>query len=417
MAPRACAIVFLFAIQAWVTDLTYRNGARTPYSVVMIVTALLQTLALLSLYRSLSQVSPSRIALIWIGSGAAAMTALSFVTANTNIDASAYVGYGKLPRFSDAYDPPQHLFAGNGFQIINVNWGSRLPPLDYGPLWLLLDRILLSRAGTFAQALLALRAENVVLFSAFLFCLWRLRVHRATVAVVALNPALYYYYVIQVHNDVLAILLVVVGMVIAERRPWLGAIVAGGAGLVKVPFAAFATFAFAGRRSAPLSLWLFALAIGITALGSALFGGWHYLHAMIGVGRFQLLQRADTLHMLGILLHLCVAVVAGAATVVALLTGRFIVPAAYSFCAVSTILYPWYLGWCIPYALRIPRFTGVFFISLPIIMHIVDPHFSLSETRAFALVDLFFVLILAFVVRHAWSTGRPLGSRGKVPAG
>jgi hypothetical protein len=411
----ASTIVMLFALQVRITDLTYRDGTRPVYSAIMVLTAILQSIALFALYRSLATKRKWHASMLV--AAVAAMMLLSFFAANIDIDASAYVGYAKLPSFAAAYAPPDVRFHGGGFEVINTNWGSRLPRLVYGPLWLMYDRVTVGHASDYATALAILRAFNVLWLLALLLAIRRLRAGQETVAIVALNPALYFYYVIEAHNDLLPILLVTVGMAIARRRPLLGAIVAGASGLMKLTFVLIATFAYAGREKPRQCLAYLCVVIAITTVGSVLFGGGNYLHAMTIVGHDQIASRSDASHAVGAILHACVAAVAVIATIAAMFGGIFLAPATYSFSAISTIIYPWYLGWCIPYALRVQSFAAVFFIGLPALSHLIDPHFSLYPAHTFAILDAYYIVIIVLVFRFAalFRNRRPAAVADSIP--
>ncbi len=393
------ALVLLYAAQVAAATTSHRVGTGPVFSLVMLVTGALQSLVLLALYRGLAGTSARASA--WLVAGAAALLVLSLLCADTDVDASAYVGYAKLASFHDAYRPPAMAFGGD-LAVINANWGARLPALDYGPLWLLVDRLAAGAAPSYAAALLVLRLCNAVFLLALLAALRRLGFARPLLAVVALNPMLWFYYVVQAHNDLMAILLVVAGAALARRRPLLGALVAGAAGLVKITFVALAVLAYAGRRAPRTTIAYLALAVAAAAALSAAFGGADYLHAMLSAGHQQIAARSDALHAVGVVLHLCVAAVAGIALLWAVLRGEFVWPATYGFSAISTILYPWYFGWCIPYALRVPRFAAAFFITLPALAHALDPHFSLYERHTFAVLDPYYAVVLALVARHLW---------------
>jgi hypothetical protein len=400
----ALALVALYAAQVVAAGLSHRDGIGPLFALVMLVTGGLQSLALLALYRALGAQTSRPTA--WLVAGAAGMALLSLVCANTDIDAYAYVGYAKLPAFHDAYRPGALAFAGNGFEVINAYWGARLPALDYGPLWLLFDRLTVGPAPTYAAALLILRACNLIFLLGLLAALRGLGFGRPLLAVVALNPMLWFYYVVQAHNDLLAILLVVAGAALARRRPLLGALVAGGAGLVKITFVAIAVLAYAGRRKPATTVLYLALSVALTGAVSAAFGGADYLHAMLSAGHQQVAARSDLVHLVGVALHACLALVAAGALVVAIVRGEFAAPATFGFSAISTILYPWYFGWCIPYAVRIPRFTAAFFILLPALAHALDPHFSLYERHTFAVLDPYYALVLFLIARHLWQVYR-----------
>ena len=391
------AIVVLYAVQIWIADLTAAGGPHVVYGAIMVAAGALQSLALFGFYRVLSACDvPIN---HWIAGSVIAMVLLSVVNAaNTDIDASAYIGRAKLAAWHDAYRPPPVSFHGQGFDIINVQWGPQLPANVYGPLWLLIDRLVVRHIPTYAAALLSLRLCNVAILLGMLAALGALRQPRGIIAVIALNPMVYFYYVVQAHNDLLAVALVVAGMAIAQRRPLLGALAASTAGLVKILFVALATFAYAGRRDLRFSLLAFGLSAGLVLLISALFGGSDYFAAMYTMGIKQIAARADTAHLTSIVLHVIAAGIAVVAFLWAFVGGRFGAPATYSYAAISTIIYPWYLGWCTPYALRVSTFTAMFFISLPALGHLIDPHFPLFARHSFAVVDLCLVALILWAV-------------------
>jgi hypothetical protein len=391
------AIVVLFGVQVWAAGDSVRRGPTALHAVLMFGTGILQSAALHALHRAL-RARGVRIAGPLVAAGIVALLLLCAVCADTDVDASAYVGYAKLDTFHQAYRPPPVTFAGNGFEVITTNW-PRLVPLVYGPLWLLEDRLVVGHAPTFAVALGILRAINAVFLIGLLFALRRLGFDRATIAVVALNPMLYFYFIVQAHNDLAPILLVVTGMAVAKRRPLLGALIAGAAGFVKIAFVAIAVLAYAGRRAPRTVLAYLALSLAATIAVSALFGGSDYLRAMAQVGHEQVAARVDALHLLTGVLHTAVAAIAAGALLLAIARARFIAPAAYSFSAISTIVYPWYLGWCIPYALRVPAFAATFFIVLPAVAHVIDPHFTLYQTHTFAVLGPYYIAVVALVAR------------------
>lgn len=401
------AVVALYAAQVWATNDSAHGGPRAGHVAIMLGTGLLQSLALLALYRALHGAAIRR-ARMFLAVGVAVMLLLSAACTNTDDDAAAYVAYAKLPTAASAYAPPPDAYSGNGFDrngfdVIPKTW-PELPPLVYGPVWLGLDRLVAGRAPTYAMALALLRGANALYLIGLLVALRRLGFGAATLAVAALNPMLYFYFIVQAHNDLLAILLVAAGMVIARRRPVLGALVAGAAGLVKIAFMPIAVLAYAGRLGARTTIALFAGVSAAAVAISALAGGAPYFRAMAAVGHTQIATRTDTLHLAAVILHAGVALVAAGALGAAVLRNAYAAPAAYSFSAISTIGYPWYLGWCIPYALRVPGFAALFFIWLPAIAHAIDPHFALLPQRTFALLvpyDLAIIVLVALHLRRA----------------
>lgn len=387
------AIVALYGAQVWAAH-DSGNDPKAVHAAVMIGCGLLQSALLLWLFNALRG-RPVRFVLLSTLPAIVLLAVLSGIASNTDDDASAYMAYAKLPSFADAYAGPQQpSFSGGGFERIAQIW-PRLPPLVYGPLWLAADRFLIGHAPTYDAALAILRGVNAVLIGLLAFALRRAGCDPATVAIAAVNPMLWFYFVIQAHNDLAPIVLIVAGIAIARTRPLLGTLVAAVAALIKIVFIALAALPSAGRRRWHVVLGYWATAIILVAAISWAFGGAPYMHAMALVGRTQIATRTDAAHLLASILHLAVAAVAAVAIVAAIARNVFVAPATYAFAAISTIVYPWYLGWCIPYAVRIPSFAATFFISAPAVAHLIDPHFSLSPSRSFAVLPLYYVVVIA----------------------
>jgi hypothetical protein len=200
-------------------------------------------------------------------------------------------------------------------------------------------------------------------------------------------------------------------MAMVHRYPIAAAIVAGSAGLVKISFLLVSPTAYVGRRSFSAAVGLLALGIAVTVLGSALFGGTAYYEAIVASGGRKLFARSDLSHTVGTILRAAAALASMAALIYAAVRRRFIAAGTYGFAALGPIVYPHYLGWCVPYALRATTFTAAFFISLPALSRIIDPRESLYPSHVFAVAD---VGVLAVVVWAAISFRQVL--RERVPS-
>jgi hypothetical protein len=409
VAATIAGVLTLYAVQLFAEHRAYPNAPHLWERVIIIATACAQTLLLYLFYRNSEGVRSYR---SLIGLGVAVFTFLSVIVAvDPNWDIAAYIGYGKAATWGEAYHPVPVTYHNHGFEQINAEWGPRLPGLVYGPLWLAVDRLLVTNAPTYAIAQLILRVFNAALLLAIFALLLRLKIPGRIVALVALNPALYTYYVVQAHNDLLPIALVIAAMAMAKRYPIVAAIVAGSAGLVKISFLLVSPTAYVGRRSFSVAVGLFALGVAVTVLGSVLFGGTAYYEAMVATGGRRLFERSDLSHTIGTLLRAAAALVSVAALIYAAVRRRFIAAGTYGFAALGPIIYPHYLGWCVPYALRATTFTAAFFISLPALSRIIDPRVSLYPSHEFAVVD---VGLLAVVVWAAVSFFQVL--RDRVPS-
>lgn len=368
-------VVALYCGEAWLgVHRALRNEHFDPiYSAAIVLVTALQSVALFTLYRS-TRIETAFRKRLWGAAAVAAIAIVSLVNINPQGgqgDANAYIGYAKLPSLGEAYAPQPHDF-GDAFAEVR-HWGRALPPCDYGPLWLAFNRITIGSTVSTTQAMLVMRLFNIALLFGLLIAMWRLGIASEIILLAAINPMLWYYYVMQAHNDALAIVLVVAGMSVARRWPWIGAVIAGAAGLVKINFLAIAIAGLVGRRSLRTSLVQIGIIVVIVALGSAFFGGIPYVRAVLGIGHMQAFTHTGALYWAGVALHAAVFIIALIATIAAIF-GRFKAPASYSFIGTGGIVSSWYVGWCIPYALRIPRFLPVFFITLPLVAQLLlDP--------------------------------------------
>jgi hypothetical protein len=394
-AALAFALTALFAVQVWITDLAYRREATFQdlnawHAAAMFGTGVLQTLALFAVYRLL-HARREDVRAIVVG-GAAAMSILALSSANTYPDPLAYMGYAKLTHFGEAYAPPRAVFPP-AFHQVNARWGTRLVPLDYGPLWLAFDRFAVGRARSVPEALFILRAFNLAALAVLFAAILRLGAGPAPFALAALNPALYYYYVVQAHNDLMPIVLVVLGMLVARRNLPAGAFVAGCAGLMKVTFGLVALVAAPPHLGRTRAVAYLAVIVAVVCAGSMLFGGSPYLHALGGIGGVQLQTAAGTQFALRFAVHAFLTIVTIAATLAALFFSTFVAPAAYAFAGVAPIIEPNYLGWGVPYALRSPGFAAFYFATLPAIAHLIDAWFPLDPRSPYAIQDAFGALL------------------------
>jgi hypothetical protein len=397
-AAFAAAIVLLLALQVWITGLAYRHSGGTwqdlslLQSMLMVASGALQTVLLVALYRTMQR--PMRSDMAMMLAGAFLMLVLSFASANTYPDALAYIAYAKMAHFTNAYAPVPIRFHGGGFEGITARWGFRLPALDYGPLWLIVDRLTIGRAPTLSAAFFELRVWNALWLFALFGTLRALRIAPATLAVAILNPALYYYYIVQAHNDLFGILLIVAGMLVARRFPLLGAFVAGSAGLVKITLALVALIACSSRARALDRLAFFCVVTAVVAGGSFVFGGESYIHALTSIWHAQTNTAAGPVRIARIAVHASLAAIAIAAAFLGLFGKRFSPLATYTFGTLAPVAEPNYLGWCTPYALRIPNFAGLFFSSLPAIAHLIDAWFPIYAPNPYAIQDWYCALLL-----------------------
>jgi hypothetical protein len=318
----------------------------------------LQSYALLALYRA----RPSR-ALVACGAGI--LLAMSFCApVLSSFDPYGYVHNALLGIRS--YLPPATPFPGE-YHVIDL-WFGRPTATLYGPLWLAIVRIVTIAAPTLLTKLLALRAFNLALYAVLIVLIRALGLPRRTSVVIALNPGLMFQVVANAHNDIIAIDLIVAAAALARRFPAAAFGTIAVAGLVKLPFAVLGLPVLSAVHSRPLRYAGCAAAIIATLLGSWFGGGAAYAHALTA--------HAFVSHEQNIL-HLVPILAALAALAVAVLGGRrlmnavWIIPSLGAFG--NPFLFPWYLTWSIPYALRSRRIIGFLLVAFPFVSALMMP--------------------------------------------
>jgi hypothetical protein len=316
--------------------------------------------ALIALYLALRGRKPPRGALLAIGLASAAMLAAALRTwATTSQDLYLYVGFAHLG--SAAYLPPAVPFAGE-FRAVNELWGLPMLPAAYGPLWIALSRATLLAGPTLAAQVEAFRCLGALCFVASAALVFALRRDAGILALFALNPALVEQYVADGHNDILALALVL-GAFLAVRRNVtlaLGLVVAAGA--TKLPFALLGGLAFATLPQPRLRLLPAALALLLALGATLLFSGGRYFAAAAHVMNVYIFDNG-----VSAATRFAAATVALVALVAALALRRFDRGASWSFLAFGTELFPWYVGWGIPYALLENSWLAVYLLSLPLV--------------------------------------------------
>jgi len=335
--------------------------------------ALVQSAVLYALYRGLRGRVPSVLERAGLIAAAIAMLAIA-LDARTllSFDPYAYAGYAKLG-LAASYAPPATPFAG-AFGAVNVVWGAPMPSSLYGPLWIMIDRLVAGDAGTLAGAIVALRLLEVAAFVAVVFALAGRGAGAAVLALFALNPAVYAMYVANAHNDLLGVAFVMIALALAARAPLAAAVCVALAGLVKLPLAATALVVFAGRGDVRRRLVWVGVAALLTVAGSLLLGGGDYVHAMMfrlhdGTTRRGLNVLTATVLKFGLI------VVAVSALLAAFARGRVWRSASWSFIALSSLVYSWYLAWSLPYAALERGALAAYLVLLPLVAAAMEPAF------------------------------------------
>lgn len=351
-----------------------------------------QTLCLYLIYRTFTAQSSDASAKVSLAVSIVAMIFVSLQVKFTSADIYAYIGYAKLGL--SAYAPPTRLFAGD-FSIINAQWGNPMLPCVYGPLWVGVSKLAVMWSSTLSQAILALRLLNLVTLGLLILCVANIRKDYGVLALFAINPAIYYSFVIMGHNDLFAVLLVVAAMAVIARRPVLGAALAAASGLVKISFLFISALVFVYDQALKKRLLFFGLAVVGCLLVSWWFGGKSYF---LDVVRQAHSDTDHEVYPLGIALLQLMVAVEIVAVIVAVGFGRFFRSAAWSFCALPVRISSTYLAWSLPYAIRAKSYTATFLILWTLVLSTVGSTVYGSPWRVRELAMLCIVLYVAFDV-------------------
>ncbi len=329
---------------------------------------------------------------------AAIMSAVSLGSRGlTSSDLYAYVAYAE--RGIGAY----HAFAiapDGPLAIVGHLWVFEMLPAAYGPAWLWIVHALAGRTSI-DTSILVLRLFSVASLVAVLLALRALGLSGKIVALVALDPAIYEQYVVDGHNDLLGIALLLWARVLARRGFPVAAIAAAAAaGACKAPFLALAPLAFFDAPALRTRLTGAGLAVASGVAASLAFGGIAYPRAIATVAAIfpasaepggALLPRMTLCATLGLIL----------AAVLARRTGW---PGSWSFVSLGSLVFPWYVIWGVPYAVLDPRRAVPFLASFPIAA------FALSTTYgpswALAPLEVALAIAAALIAYRRWRAPR-----------
>lgn len=345
----------------------------------MLLTGLLQTYALVALYRT----GCSQAFLI---AGALALLAMSMAApALTSADVYSNVGYALLGK--EAYAPPARPFATE-FWPINAWWGTPIVPAPYGPLWIAIVTAVTAAIPAMLGKILALRALGAFLLAVVAIALRALGLPRRVLVITLLNPALAMQFVANAHNDAAAVAILACGATAARRFPIAAAASIAVSALIKLPYAALGLPILTAVKPLPRRIGHAVLSIA-AALGiSAWAGGGAYLqslayHLRVATGYHAWHVAAETIG--GLLL---VGAMLGLRR---LRTGVWLIPQIGSLH--PAFVYPWYAIWSFPYALARRRVLAYLLVWFPFVTVLVDQHLM----RAWTLLVVFpLTLVVVF---------------------
>ena len=341
------------------------NDIAERYRTEFALLVLLETGCLIALYYGLARPTRTNVAIALAGTLLACADAVT-ARAASSADMYAYVGFTLLG--THAYAPQGGAFAGE-YSLINAWWHTPLVSAPYGPLWLAAA----AGAGAFGHTLFAkivvLRLLGVLALLGTAGVLAALKIPPRIVALVALNPALIFEFIANVHNDLFAVLLLLLARYATGRGAVLGGtILAAAAGLVKLPFLLFAALAFVPLSSPLRRLRAYGITLALGLSVSWFAGGRPYLAAL-----HRAADEGSGGHALAALLGASTIVKAVAVGSIALaLGGGFVEGCAWTLPALSALVHPWYLCWTFPYAVGSQTALRNVAVALPIAMLVTD---------------------------------------------
>jgi hypothetical protein len=324
-----------------------------------------------------------------------------FVPALSSMDTYAYAGYAKLG-MAHAYAPPARFFHGT-FAAIDHLWGRPIVACVYGPLWVLLNQLIAGSAQTLGQAVFIERLIGIAAYGTLLLALRILKISGATIAIVAINPMLVNQFIANGHNDMIGVALVLFALAAVAEMPFLAALLVACAGLVKITLLALGFVVFAGPGRLPQRAAYVALAI-VLALGTSLaFGGSAYAHTLFhhGLSVNRATQLTSSIVMTRTLAAFALGILA-----LGFVRGDILRAGAWPFCALTGLIYPWYLIWGLPYALRARAAAGHYLILLPIVAAALQTDFIDQHAHQYVLAAIVALLAATAVFALLPKSGR-----------
>jgi hypothetical protein len=344
--------------------------AHSPAGLAVGACTLIETLAGIALYRAGRGKRFGRATGALVAGAAATMIVAAILTpALTSFDLYTYAGTAHV---ADAYAAPRHAFVGD--LIIS--------PSPYGPVWLIVAKLAVAPFSTLAGQLTALRCLGATSLIACALAVRALKYSAAEVALVALNPGLIDSFVLDGHNDVIAVALVLWAIASQRRVPALGIVCAILAGGMKLPFIAIGALGFAAGRDLRGRLVGAAAIVAGGVAVSALLGGSEYLAAMGSTARVFRFAVADPATNA---VHGLLALSALAAIIAAVVAKRYWPSASWSFVALTVACFGWYAAWGLPYAVLERRWLAAFLLSLPGLTFFLSTVYAITPVQNWAL--------------------------------
>ncbi len=291
--------------------------------------------------------------------------------------ATGILGFG-------AYAPPTGALAASIYGPI-----SKIVPLGgviYGPLWVGIDVVETWFGSSVFEKIYALRFWNVGLILGLVQIMRASRLTPAVILSVVLNPALWFYTVVNPHADIQGLILLATAFYFARNFKIVPAAIALiAAGLIKLPFVIIGGAILMPIKSPAKRIAVWVLAIGAVAAISYVIPGHAYATDLV---KFAAAKTQSHVISKWVFFVPVVAV----AMLGLVLFGKRAGGISLFFSQAGPIAAPWYLYWGVTYAIA-SGFGEFYLVSLPLLATLSEDMFEL-----FFLVKFLIVIVAAIVL-------------------
>jgi hypothetical protein len=232
----------------------------------------------------------------------------------------------------------------------------------YGPLWTQFDVVIGSFGHSLHDKLIAFRVANAILIVCAALAVRAMRYSRPAQVAFALNPMLWFYFVVNGHNDMLPTTLCLLAVATARRYPGAAITLVAAAGSFKISYLLIGCFAFMRIRSRRNAILFATATVAIALILSWLVAGNAYFEQLIGFVHYTRDANDKTSKVISTGMALAVVAVAGSA----LFFRRAHPMAVWLFPLASPGPEPWYFAWGLPYAAVVRRGFLTTLLLLPL---------------------------------------------------
>lgn len=303
--------------------------------------------------------------------------------------------------FFYAYTSTLGLDAYNGEPVsLNSPYHFLLPnvPLTgsiYGPLWTEFNAFTASFGTTLYEKIIVLRIASAGFLVLAALLVRNLNLPRRAQIAFVLNPMLWFYFVVNAHNDLLAIALCLSAIAIVRRHPRFAVALIATAGAVKISFLVIGCCVFARLRSRAKILFASIASVLFSLLISWIVGGNRYFGNLLGYAHGRNAGRAPDVQVLAAAMATCALLVIGSTV----LTRRIYPAVAWIFPLAAPLAFPWYLVWGLPYAIVVRRGFAATLLLLPIGAALGDQAFGLETLASLVLYSVFILVTTTVIYR------------------